>query len=99
MLACRPAVKPKAFVCHAILLIAFPIVNAGRVVHRSDLIVWLNIALYGFIRLGKFGKLDYFGFKCADCSALAVDYPHGYLQGQYYLECHCGYKQLCGDSL
>jgi hypothetical protein len=81
-------------------MIVFQIPSSGRNVRLPSLKVWLWLALYGRIPLGRFGKFDWHGFKCATCKALKADYIHGYHNGEYYLECRdCGYKHLCGNKM
>lgn len=81
------------------MALVFQIPASGRNVRLPSLKVWFYLAVQGYIRLGTFGKFDYFGFRCRDCNALKVDYLHGYHEGEYYLQCpDCGCKQKCGDK-
>jgi hypothetical protein len=81
-------------------LIVFPIPTAGHNVRIGNLRAWFYLAVQGYIHLGKHGKFDWYGFRCAVCKALKVDIGHGFSDGQYFLRCpDCGYKLLCGDRL
>lgn len=80
------------------MAIVFQIERAGKNVRISGLKVWFHINIKGSLKLGTFGDLDYYAFKCPN-HGLVVDYEHGYYEDHYFLRCDkCQYKHLLSSA-